>query len=243
MPLPSRSLDEINARIVESFPESLETLKSLVRIPSVSWDGFPAEEVHRSAEFVAERVRALGIFEDVQIVTEPFTDAPGYGQPAVLARRDPASGYPTVLLYAHHDVQPPGDTHAWESEPFEPVERDGRLYGRGAADDKAGVVVHLTALETIAKILGEDLNIGLALFIEGEEEFGSRSFTSILDRHAAILNSDIIVVADSDNRSVDIPSLTVSLRGNVAFSLSVSTLEHASHSGMLGGAVPDAMMA
>lgn len=243
MTLPSRSLDEINALIVASFPESLETLKSLVRIPSVSWDGFPAEEVRRSAEFVAERVRALGIFEDVRIVTEPFADEPGYGQPAVLARRDPAPGYATVLLYAHHDVQPPGDAQSWESEPFEPVERDGRLYGRGSADDKAGVVVHLTALETIATILGDDLNIGLALFIEGEEEFGSRSFGSILDRHAAVLNSDIIVVADSDNRSVDIPSLTVSLRGNVAFSLTISTLDHASHSGMLGGAVPDAMMA
>ncbi len=239
----SRSLDEINSRIDASFPVALETLKSLVRIPSVSWDGFPAEEVHRSAEFVAERVRALEIFEDVRVVTEPFADGPGYGQPAVLARRNSAPGYPTVLLYAHHDVQPPGDAQIWESEPFEPVERDGRLYGRGSADDKAGVVVHLTALETIANILGDDLKIGLALFIEGEEEFGSRSFTSILDRHAAILNSDIIVVADSDNRSVDIPSLTVSLRGNVAFSLTVSTLEHASHSGMLGGAVPDAMMA
>lgn len=239
----SRSLDEINSRIDASFPAALETLKSLVRIPSVSWDGFPAEEVHRSAEFVAERVRAFEIFEDVRVVTEPFADGPGYGQPAVLARRNPAHGYPTVLLYAHHDVQPPGDAQIWESEPFEPVERDGRLYGRGSADDKAGVVVHLTALETIANILGDDLKIGLALFIEGEEEFGSRSFTSILDRHAAILNSDIIVVADSDNRSVDIPSLTVSLRGNVAFSLTVSTLEHASHSGMLGGAVPDAMMA
>jgi acetylornithine deacetylase/succinyl-diaminopimelate desuccinylase-like protein len=103
--------------------------------------------------------------------------------------------------------------------------------------------VHLTALEGAATALGDDLNIGLALFIEGEEEFGSRSFTSILDRHSAMLASDIIVVADSDNRSVDIPSLTVSLRGNVAFSLTVSTLAHASHSGMLGGAVPDAMMA
>jgi acetylornithine deacetylase/succinyl-diaminopimelate desuccinylase-like protein len=142
----SRSRDEIHSRIVATFPESLETLKSLVRIPSVSWDGFPAEEVRRSAEFVADRVRALGIFEKVDIVTEPFADAPGYGQPAVLARRDPAPGYPTVLLYAHHDVQPPGDAQAWESEPFEPTERDGRLYGRGAADDKAGVVIALAAL-------------------------------------------------------------------------------------------------
>lgn len=239
----SRSLDEIRSRIDAAFPQSVETLKSLVRIPSVSWDGFPDAEVIRSAEFVADRVRSLGLFDEVRVVTEPNADGPGYGQPAVLARRNPAPGFPTVLLYAHHDVQPPGDSQTWDTEPFEPTERDGRLYGRGAADDKAGVVVHLTALETIADVLGEDLNIGLALFIEGEEEFGSRSFTSILDRHATILESDIIVVADSDNRSVDIPSLTVSLRGNVAFSLTVSTLEHASHSGMLGGAVPDAMMA
>jgi acetylornithine deacetylase/succinyl-diaminopimelate desuccinylase-like protein len=238
-----RSLDDLRARIDESFPAALAALKELVRIPSVSWDGFPAERVRESAENVADRVRALNIFEEVLIVSEPLADAPGYGQPAVLARRNPKPGYPTVLLYAHHDVQPPGDASAWESEPFEPVEREGRLYGRGAADDKAGVIVHLTALETIAAVLGEDLNIGIALFIEGEEEFGSRSFTSILERHTAILSSDIIVVADSDNRSVDIPSLTVSLRGNVAFSLTVSTLAHASHSGMLGGAVPDAMMA
>ncbi len=239
----SRSVDDIRDRIDSAFPESLETLKSLVRIPSVSWDGFPSDEVHRSAEFVAERVRALGLFGDVRVVTEPFPDGPGYGQPAVLARRNPAPGYPTVLLYAHHDVQPPGDSLVWESDPFEPVERDGRLYGRGAADDKAGVVVHLAALRALIDILGDDLNIGVALFIEGEEEFGSRSFTSILDRHATMLESDVIVVADSDNRSEDIPSLTVSLRGNVAFSLTVSTLNHASHSGMLGGAVPDAMMA
>lgn len=239
----SRSLDALRAQIDASFPSAVETLKELVRIPSVSWDGFPAERVRESAERVAERVRALGLFDDVKIVSEPFADGPGYGQPAVLARREPRPGYPTVLLYAHHDVQPPGDSASWDSEPFEPVERDGRLYGRGAADDKAGVVVHLTALEAAATALGDDLNIGLALFIEGEEEFGSRSFTSILDRHSAMLASDIIVVADSDNRSVDIPSLTVSLRGNVAFSLTVSTLAHASHSGMLGGAVPDAMMA
>jgi acetylornithine deacetylase/succinyl-diaminopimelate desuccinylase-like protein len=239
----SRSLTALRATVSTKFPAALETLKELVRIPSVSWDGFDASHVVRSAEFVETRLRELGIFDEVRVVTEPLAQGSGYGQPAVLARREPKPGYPTVLLYAHHDVQPPGDSASWDSEPFEPVERDGRLYGRGAADDKAGVVVHLTALETLAEVLGEELNIGLAVFIEGEEEFGSRSFTSILDRHTAILKSDIIVVADSDNRSVDIPSLTVSLRGNVTFSLTVSTLDHASHSGMLGGAVPDAMMA
>ena len=239
----SRSLDELRRHIDAAFPAAIETLTQLVTIPSVSWDGFPAEHVQRSADYVESKLRALNLFDDIRIVSEPFASGPGYGQPAVLARRNPQPGFPTVLLYAHHDVQPPGKEEDWDSDPFVPVERDGRLYGRGVADDKAGVVVHLTALETALAVLGEDLNIGIAVFIEGEEEFGSRSFTSILDRHSAMLESDIIVVADSDNRSVDIPSLTVSLRGNVAFSLTISTLDHASHSGMLGGSVPDAMMA
>lgn len=238
-----RSTDALRERIASMTPMALETLKELVRIPSVSWDGFDPKHVEASAEFVAERLRALDLFDEVTIVREQQTSSSAYGQPAVLARREPAPGYPTVLLYAHHDVQPPGDSAAWDSEPFEPEVRDGRLYGRGAADDKAGVLVHLTALEAIKDVLGDDLKIGLAMFIEGEEEFGSRSFTTILDTHTRLLRSDVIVVADSDNRTVDIPSLTVSLRGNVAFSLTVSTLAHASHSGMLGGAVPDAMMA
>lgn len=239
----NRSREAIGDRIAHSLPAAIETLKDLVRIPSVSWDGFDETNVQRSAEFVADRVRELGLFDEVVIVREQQASTSTYGQPAVLARREPKPGFPTVLLYAHHDVQPPGDSALWESAPFEPEVRDGRLYGRGAADDKAGVLVHLTALETVARVLEDDLNIGLALFIEGEEEFGSRSFTTILDTHTRLLKADVIIVADSDNRTVDIPSLTVSLRGNVAFPVTVTTLAHASHSGMLGGAVPDAMMA
>ncbi|MEY4397311.1 MAG: hypothetical protein RLZZ40_1067 [Actinomycetota bacterium] len=239
----SRSTDEIREHIAAQLPSAIETLKDLVRIPSVSWDGFDPAEVERSAEFVAERVRSLNLFDEVVIVREQQANSSNYGQPAVLARREPKPGYPTVLLYAHHDVQPPGNDDLWESTPFEPEERDGRLYGRGAADDKAGVLVHLTALSSLIELVGDDLNIGIALFIEGEEEFGSRSFTTILDAHTRLLKADVIVVADSDNRTVDIPSLTVSLRGNVTFPLTVTTLAHASHSGMLGGAVPDAMMA
>ena len=239
----NRSRESIGDSIAHSLPAAIETLKDLVRIPSVSWDGFDETNVQRSAEFVADRVRELGLFDEVVIVREQQASTSTYGQPAVLARREPKPGFPTVLLYAHHDVQPPGDSALWESAPFEPEVRDGRLYGRGAADDKAGVLVHLTALETVARVLEDDLNIGLALFIEGEEEFGSRSFTTILDTHTRLLKADIIIVADSDNRTVDIPSLTVSLRGNVAFPVTVTTLAHASHSGMLGGAVPDAMMA
>ena len=237
------STDHFRAAVAGKIPAALDALCELVRIPSVSWDGFDPSNVQRSAESVKERMSALGVFDEVTIVREPISFDGGLGQPAVLARREAKAGYPTVLLYAHHDVQPPGNTDDWLSEPFEPEIRDGRVYGRGAADDKAGVLVHATALETIAEAFGSDLNIGLAVFIEGEEEFGSRSFTTILERHEQTLKADIIVVADSDNRSVDIPSLTVSLRGNVTFAVTVSTLSHASHSGMLGGAVPDAMMA
>lgn len=237
------SLESLRTRVADRLPRSLDMLEELVRIPSVSWTGFDPAHVEASAEWVAERVRALRLFDEVTIVREPLADGPGRGQPAVLARRHPKPGFPTVLLYAHHDVQPPGDDAQWSSPPFEPTRRDGRLYGRGAADDKAGVLVHLTALDILSETLGGQPSIGIALFIEGEEEFGSRSFTSILDRHTALLASDIIVVADSDNRAVDIPSLTVSLRGNTSFTVTVSTLHHASHSGMMGGAVPDAMMA
>jgi len=237
------STEHFTAAVAAQLPAALDALCDLVRIPSVSWDGFDPAHVVRSAESVKNHMANLGIFDEVTIVCEPVSFNGDLGQPAVLARREAKPGYPTILLYAHHDVQPPGNSADWQSEPFEPEIRDGRVYGRGAADDKAGVMVHVTALNTIADAFGDDLNIGLAVFVEGEEEFGSRSFAAILERHQRMLTADIIVVADSDNRSVDIPSLTVSLRGNVTFPVTVSTLEHASHSGMLGGAVPDAMMA
>ncbi|MFZ4505894.1 MAG: M20/M25/M40 family metallo-hydrolase [Microbacteriaceae bacterium] len=237
------STEHFRSVVASRVESSLDVLCELVRIPSVSWDGFDPATVERTAEFVRERLSNLNVFDEVIVVREPVPSGDGNGQPAVLARREPQPGYPTVLLYAHHDVQPPGDSAEWLSDPFEPEIRDGRLYGRGAADDKAGVVVHTTALEILSETFGVDLNLGLAVFIEGEEEFGSRSFAAILDRHQRMLAADVIIVADSDNRSVDIPSLTVSLRGNVTFSLTVTTLAHASHSGMLGGAVPDAMMA
>jgi cysteinylglycine-S-conjugate dipeptidase len=244
----SRSLTALRGAVDSAFDNSLEQLKTLVRIPSVSWDGFDASHVTRTAEFIHDAIAVSPLFsrggegEGVRIV-RGHVPGGGLGREAVIARRNPAPGFPTVMLYAHHDVQPPGDDALWDSPPFEPEVRDGRLYGRGAADDKAGVMVHLTALELLAKATDNDPNIGIVLFIEGEEEFGSRSFPDLLTTNQHWLDADIIVVADSDNRSVDIPSLTVSLRGNVTFIAQISTLAHASHSGMLGGAVPDAMMA
>ena len=165
------------------------------------------------------------------------------GAPAIVAKREAKNGKPQILLYAHHDVQPPGDEQVWQSSPFEPVEKNGRLYGRGAADDKAGIVAHLAAIETLRDICGNDFDLGLTLFIEGEEEAGSPTFRNFLEENLSDLAADVIVVADSGNWTVDVPALTTTLRGLVSQVIEVSTLDHALHSGMYGGAVPDAMMA
>ena len=238
---PPELLDTLRRSVRDGLPQAIGDLSTLVRIPSVSWDGFDADHVQRSADHTAHLLRELGVFESV-IVDRAPTPSGALGQPAVLARRSARGGRPTVLLYAHHDVQPPGDAEGWDSPPYEPTLRGDRLYGRGAADDKAGVVAHVAAVRALLDA-DPDPEVGLAVFIEGEEEFGSRSFAALLERHRDLLAADVIVVADSDNWSVDTPSLTVALRGNVTFSLSVSPLAPASHSGMLGGAVPDAMLA
>jgi acetylornithine deacetylase/succinyl-diaminopimelate desuccinylase-like protein len=233
-------------RAVEAgFPSTVADLTRLVKIPSVSWAAFDPAHVAASAEAVAELVRGLGVFDLVEVRRATIGDGPDAapGQPAVVARREARNGRPTVLLYAHHDVQPPGLDEDWDSSPLEPTLRGDRLYGRGAADDKAGVMAHIGAVRALVEVLGADFDLGIALFIEGEEEFGSRSFGSFLRENRDLLEADAIVVADSNNWDVDTPALTVALRGNVTFRLRVSTLEHASHSGMFGGAVPDAMLA
>ncbi|MFM1984493.1 MAG: hypothetical protein RL723_928, partial [Actinomycetota bacterium] len=148
-----------------------------------------------------------------------------------------------ILLYAHHDVQPPGDQAAWKTEPFEPTLIGNRLYGRGAADDKAGIVTHIAAIRALKHIVGADFDLGLTLFIEGEEEAGSPTFRNFLDENKNDLQADVIIVADSGNWTVDVPALTTTLRGLVSQVIEVSTLDHALHSGMYGGAVPDAMLA
>ncbi|MCX6494864.1 MAG: M20/M25/M40 family metallo-hydrolase [Actinobacteria bacterium] len=224
------------------WSDIVSTLSDLIRIPSVSWPAFESVNVERSAEAVAQLAKELGVFDSVEILRSPIPGSSELGQPAVVARRASQNGAPTVLLYAHHDVQPPGNDDDWESPAFEPTERNGRLFGRGSADDKAGIVTHLFSIRLLLDLV-DDVDLGLVLFIEGEEEFGSPSFDAFLTEHRDKLQADTIVVADSGNWSVDVPALTTSLRGNVTFALTIRTLDHGVHSGMFGGAVPDAMLA
>jgi acetylornithine deacetylase/succinyl-diaminopimelate desuccinylase-like protein len=240
---PHGALDALRDAVQLGLPSAIADLSRLVRIPSVSWDGFDPAHVAASADAVSALFTDLGVFDSVEISRAEIGDTGVPGHPAVLATRAARNGRPTILLYAHHDVQPQGDDADWESSPFEPTVRGDRLYGRGAADDKAGVMAHVAAIRAFVATVGDDFDLGLAVFIEGEEEFGSRSFTNFLAKHETALAADVIIVADSDNWDVTTPALTVALRGNVTFKLTVSTLAHASHSGMFGGAVPDAMLA
>ena len=233
----------LRVAVENGLPATLADLGRLVRIPSVSWAAFDSTHVAASAQAVADLALGTGVFDSVEIKQAQIPGTQELGQPAVLATRAARNGRPTVLLYAHHDVQPPGSDDEWESPVFEPTVRGDRLYGRGAADDKAGVMVHIASIRALVEAAGPDFELGLALFIEGEEEFGSRSFATFLEENREALRADAIVVADSGNWDTTTPALTIGLRGNVTFRLGIRTLDHASHSGMFGGAVPDAMLA
>ncbi|MCV7224133.1 dipeptidase [Mycolicibacterium elephantis] len=224
-------MDDLVRRVHEVLPSVRRDLEDLVRIESVWADPARRPEVHRSAEAVAKLLSEAG-FGDIQIISEG-------GAPAVIGRHPAPTGAPTVLLYAHHDVQPEGDHTHWHSPPFEPTERDGRLYGRGTADDKAGIATHLAAF----RAHGGNPPVGVTVFVEGEEESGSPSLPKLLAAHRETLAADVIVIADSDNWSTDVPSLTVSLRGLADCVVEVATLDHGLHSGLWGGVVPDALSA
>ncbi|ORV63067.1 dipeptidase [Mycobacterium europaeum] len=222
-------MSDLVDRVRAVLPSVRRDLEDLVRIESVWADPGRRDEVHRSARAVADLLSQAG-FGDVQIVSEG-------GAPAVIARHPAPPGAPTVLLYAHHDVQPEGDVGQWASPPFEPTERGGRLYGRGSADDKAGIATHLAAFRAHC---GQP-PVGVTVFVEGEEESGSPSLGRLLAVHRDALAADVIVIADSDNWSTDVPALTVSLRGLVDCVVEVATLDHGLHSGLWGGVVPDAL--
>ena len=235
-------LEKASEAVKKLFPEALENLKDLVRIPGIAWEAFDAKQLEKSAEAVKSLFEELGVFEKVEILRAGYGDSQ-VGAPAVVATRKAKNSRPTILLYAHHDVQPPGDDALWESTPFEPEIRNGRMYGRGAADDKAGIIAHFASIKLLSEIAGADFDLGLSIFIEGEEEAGSPSFATFLEDHKDQLEGDVIVVADSGNWSTTVPAITTTLRGLASIEFEVRTLDHAVHSGMYGGAVPDAMLA
>ncbi|MCB0929702.1 MAG: dipeptidase [Mycobacterium sp.] len=222
-------VNDVLAAVQAVLPSVRADLEDLIRIESVWADPARRVEVVRSAEAVAGLLTAAG-FPDVEVV------AAG-GAPAVIARYPAPPGAPTVLLYAHHDVQPEGDPAQWISPPFEPTEKDGRLYGRGSADDKAGIACHLAAM----RAFGGRPPVGVTVFVEGEEESGSPTLRALLAAHREALAADVIVIADSGNWSTELPALTVSLRGLADCVVEVSTLEKGLHSGIWGGVVPDAL--
>jgi acetylornithine deacetylase/succinyl-diaminopimelate desuccinylase-like protein len=220
---------DLKQRITDVLPSVRADLEALVRIPSVSALPDHADDVQRSAEATAGLFRAVGFAVELHTAGET--------PPAVVATKAGPEGAPTVLLYAHHDVQPVGELAAWESEPFEPTERGDRLYGRGAADDKAGIAAHLAAV----RAFGDELPVSVTLLVEGEEEVGSPNLERFLAEHRERLRADVIVIADSANWDIGVPALTTSLRGLVDCFVEVRTLDHAVHSGLWGGVVPDAV--
>jgi cysteinylglycine-S-conjugate dipeptidase len=222
----------LHQAVRQVLPSVRPDLERLVRIPSVSADPAAAPHVQASARQVAALLTLAGLPE-VEIL------AAADGQPAVLGRRPGPPGTPTVLLYAHHDVQPTGDRAGWDSDPFEPTERAGRLYGRGAADDKAGIAVHLAAL----RAHGDRLPVGVTVLVEGEEEIGSPTLPEFLEAYQNRLGADVVVFADAANWTTEVPSLTTTLRGGTAVIVEARTLHHGVHSGQYGGPVPDALTA
>lgn len=225
-------IDQAIANAEAEWPKTLERLAALVRIPSCSFPGFDPAHVVASAEATAAWFRDAG-FPDVRVL------AGGGAHPAVLAvDRRAGPSRPTLLLYAHHDVQPPLREALWRSPPHEPVIRDGRMWGRGTADDKAGIMCHCAAAAAWNATAGAP-PINLVAVIEGEEEVGSPHFSAFLKQHLAELRADAVLVMDAGNYAAGLPSITTSLRGHLVVEVELSALKAPLHSGIWGGAVPD----
>ena len=210
--------------------EIIKLLSDLVRIQSISSDKNHRDQVDESAQFVQN------IFADLGLNTQTIK-VPG-GMPAVVAHTEIDPAKKTVLLYAHHDVQPVGDETLWKTDPFEPQVIDGRLFGRGSGDNKSGVVVHYH----VVKQLLDDLPVNLKIFIEGEEEIGSPTMTEFINQNRDALESDVIIIADSGNVRIGTPTITTTLRGLVDAIIEVDQPMRPIHSGVGGGVVPDAFL-
>jgi cysteinylglycine-S-conjugate dipeptidase len=223
--------DELRERIHADQPRSVDELSRLVRIPSIAFPGYDDEPVRASAATTAEILEAAG-FTGVRLI-----ELPDVGHPAVFGEVRGPAGAPTVLLYAHHDVQPEGPLDEWTSPPFEPIERGGRLYGRGTSDDKCGIVIHAGAL----RAWGAEPPVTVKVIVEGEEEAATAHLPFLIEGHRDLLAADVVGVADGGNWRTAVPALETSIRGVVDCRVTVRVLDLAVHSGSWGGPIPDAL--
>lgn len=224
---------QLKKTVHDNMASYIERLSSLVRIPSISFDNFDQKYVQHSAEAVKKMFEEAGL-ENIQFLTPESGRHTVYGE----SLTDPTK--PTILLYAHHDVQPPMREHLWNTKPFEAtLSADGeRLFGRGTADDKAGIITHLAALELV-RASKKEQGPNLKFIIEGEEESGSAGFAQILQKYAPLLKCDAVIVADLGNFAKGTPSITTTLRGMSAISVELKSTKAPLHSGSWSGPIPD----
>ncbi len=223
--------DQVLAHALDRQRHLVDALKALAACPSVGADPAMAQGMEDARRIIEARLDAMG-FKDRQRLT-PATRT---GQPAIFAQRQDAPGKPTILVYAHYDVQPPDPMDKWQSPAFEPEERDGRIYGRGVSDDKGPMLIALEALAAFVAVEGK-LPVNVKLLIEGEEETGSPSLPGILDRHRALLAADAVLSADGARWRPDLLAVNVGSRGNAGFEIRVRTAGQDLHSGRYGGIV------
>lgn len=220
----------------DHFELFLDQLKTLARIPSCSWDGFDFVHLETSANQVADFMTESGL-EHVEILRIPGVHPYIYGD-----WLHAGADKPTILLYAHHDVQPPMREELWKTPVYEPTIVGDRIYARGIADDKAGIMVHLASVASCLKSTGK-IPVNVKVIIEGEEEIGSAHLMDFLKKYSAKVQADVMVLADVGNYDTGIPSLTISLRGLVTLQVELKVLDHPLHSGIYGGPIPDPTIA
>jgi acetylornithine deacetylase/succinyl-diaminopimelate desuccinylase-like protein len=229
------SSNPVAETVASLMPRAKRELTELVAFPSVAdFDQFPRSESEGAANWVADALRAEG-FQDVALLDTPD------GTQSVYGFLPGPEGAKTVLLYAHYDVQPPLDEAAWTTPPFELTERAGRWYGRGAADCKGGVIMHLLALRALKANGGVPVHV--KVIAEGSEEMGTGGLERYAEQHPELLEADTVVIGDAGNFRVGLPTVTSTLRGMTLVRVQIDTLEGNLHSGQFGGAAPDALAA
>ncbi|HSH34198.1 MAG TPA: M20/M25/M40 family metallo-hydrolase [Actinomycetota bacterium] len=230
----------LRGRVDADLPQMIADLERLVRIPSIGYPGYDPANVRASAEATAGILRAAGVPE-VRLIELTSGEHPGH--PAVYGEIPGPEGAPTLLLYAHHDVQPEGEAADWQSPPFEPEIRQGRLYGRGAADDKAGIAIHAAALRALGVHEGATLPVTVKILVEGEEECSTEHLPELVGGQGDLLRADVAIVADGGNYRTGVPTIGTSVRGVTDCVVTVRVLPIAQHSGAYGGPIPDAITA